>query len=196
MSIYGYEHYASQMLMFFEIQTFLSFLVFSKKKRHLSKNKTSAEFEWSKKSQIFQAKIEIFWVCLLYCTTQWCDRKIGAICAEKSSYTRVDGNLKKWRRKIPFVWTRKVCRLELLLSGADWRLVRFFRQFLHQFFSSHFYTHATKSHFSVTIRQKPVPYLSWNTFFHTRGQREGTATFLTNFSSFRMKIMLDGVFEK
>ena len=90
-----------------------------------------------------------------------CDRKIGAICAEKSSYTRVDGNQqgkKNLRRKIPFVWTRKERRPTELKQeyNVDWRLVRIFRQFLHQFFSSHFCGHATKSHFSVTIRQHSI----------------------------------------
>ena len=64
---------------------------------------------------------------------------------------------KNLRRKIPFVWTRKERRpTEEQEYNVDWRLVRIFRQFLHQFFSSHFCGHATKSHFSVTIRQHSI----------------------------------------
>ena len=67
-----------------------------------------------------------------------CDGKIGAICAEKSSHTLDGKNLTK---KMPELSEEK-----FLLSGhekaarssnnvlVDWRLVRIFRQFLHQFF--------------------------------------------------------------
>ena len=34
---------------------------------------------------------------------------------------------------------------------------------------------------------KPVPYLSWNTFFQSRGQVEGATTFFAFFSSFILK---------
>ena len=120
---------------------------------------------------------------VLLCATP-CDRKIGAICAEKSSYTRVDGNQqgkkKMLRRKIPFVWTRKERRpTEEQEYNVDWRLVRIFRQFLHQFFSSHFCGHATKSHFSVTIRQQHIIQFhithSWNSIF---SQYQGSSRYL------------------
>ena len=80
------------------------------------------------------------------------------------------GRKKMLRRKIPFVWTRKERRpTEEQEYNVDWRLVRIFRQFLHQFFSSHFCGHATKSHFSVTIRQQHIIQFhithSWNSIF-------------------------------
>ena len=96
---------------------------------------------------------------------------------------------KNLRRKIPFVWTRKERRPTELKQeyNVDWRLVRIFRQFLHQFFSSHFCGHATKSHFSVTIRQhsiqtSSISHYSWNSIFslNIRGQ-VGTYIFASVF---------------
>ena len=87
---------------------------------------------------------------------------------------------KMLRRKIPFVWTRKERRpTEEQEYNVDWRLVRIFRQFLHQFFSSHFCGHATKSHFSVTIRQQHIIQFhithSWNSIF---SQYQGSSRYL------------------
>ena len=96
---------------------------------------------------------------------------------------------KNLRRKIPFVWTRKERRPTELKQeyNVDWRLVRIFRQFLHQFFSSHFCGHATKSHFSVTIRQhsiqtSSISHYSWSSIFslNIRGQ-VGTYIFASVF---------------
>ena len=90
------------------------------------------------------------------------------------------GEEKMLRRKIPFVWTRKERRpTEEQEYNVDWRLVRIFRQFLHQFFSSHFCGHATKSHFSVTIRQQHIIQFhithSWNSIF---SQYQGSSRYL------------------
>ena len=91
-----------------------------------------------------------------------------------------NGNRKFLCGKIPFVWTRKERRpTEEQEYNVDWRLVRIFRQFLHQFFSSHFCGHATKSHFSVTIRQQHIIQFhithSWNSIF---SQYQGSSRYL------------------
>ena len=92
-------------------------------------------------ADFLKVKLRFFWGCLdpfLLCATQKfgaCDRKIGAICAEKSSYTRVDGNFEKLEKFLLSGHEKFAAAAAAFTSSlVDWRLVRIFRQFLHQFF--------------------------------------------------------------
>ena len=60
---------------------------------------------------------------------------LGQKCCLDHSSVDGNGNRKFLCGKIPFVWTRKGRKEPL-----DWRLVMFFRQFLHQFFPRTFRT--------------------------------------------------------
>ena len=65
---------------------------------------------------------------------------LGQKCCLDHSSVDGNGNRKFLCGKIPFVWTRKGRKEPL-----DWRLVMFFRQFLHQFFPRTFRTQTLRS---------------------------------------------------
>jgi hypothetical protein len=76
---------------------------------------------------------------------------LGQKCCLDHSSVDGNGNRKFLCGKIPFVWTRKGRKEPL-----DWRLVMFFRQFLHQFFPRTFRTQ--------TLRSTVVSFLSQSRF--------------------------------